>query len=130
MGSYFEDFGIYQGLFLERGYSIKKCGHARISAFLDDGYVGDEYDRKSTTGYIVFVEGNLLPWSKKQDVSLDLMQKQSIGLWYILCVNYRDLKNLLSKFSFKSKSYMSMHFDNQSVIYFTQNLVFHIVPNI
>jgi len=37
----------------------KKHGHVHISGYSDSGYVGDRGDRKSTTGYCSFVEGNL-----------------------------------------------------------------------
>jgi len=47
----------------------KKHGHVCIFGYSDSGYASNKGDRKSTTGYCTFVGGNLVTWSKKQDVS-------------------------------------------------------------
>jgi len=47
----------------------RKHGHVHISEYSDSGYAGDRGDRKSITGYYIFVRGNLVTWrSKKQDI--------------------------------------------------------------
>jgi len=38
----------------------KKHEHVYISGYSDSGYAGDRGDRKSTTGYCIFVRGNLV----------------------------------------------------------------------
>ena len=44
-------------------------GHNRIECFTDADWVGSKEDRRSTSGYCVFVGGNLVSWkSKKQSV--------------------------------------------------------------
>ena len=42
---------------------IYRChDHLRIEAYSDVGYAGDKGDKKSTTGYCTYVEGNLVTW--------------------------------------------------------------------
>ena len=38
----------------------RKHGHVHISGYSDSEYAGDRGDRKSTTGYCTFIEGNLV----------------------------------------------------------------------
>eukprot|EP00257_Ricinus_communis_P026410 XP_025013824.1 uncharacterized protein LOC112535474 [Ricinus communis] len=50
-----------------RGILYGNHGHNRIECFSDVDWVGSKDDRRSTSGYCVFVGGNLVSWkSKKQ----------------------------------------------------------------
>ena len=52
-----------------RGIVYKDHGHFNIECFTDADWAGSKEDRRSTTGYSVFVGGNLVSWrSKKQNV--------------------------------------------------------------
>ncbi|CAM8940683.1 unnamed protein product [Rhodiola kirilowii] len=52
-----------------KGILYSNHGHTRIECFTDADYGGSKIDRRSTTGYCVFFEGNLVSWkSKKQNV--------------------------------------------------------------
>ena len=54
---------------LERGILYKKHGHTRIECFSDANWAGSNKYRRSTSGYYVFFEGNMISWkSKKQSV--------------------------------------------------------------
>jgi len=54
---------------LGKGLVYRTHGHVRISRYSDSGYIGDRGDRKSTTGYCIFIGENPMTWrSKKQDV--------------------------------------------------------------
>jgi hypothetical protein len=51
------------------GIWYRNHGHAHIECFSNADWAGSKIDRTSTTGYCVFVEGNLVSWkSKKQNV--------------------------------------------------------------
>ena len=45
-----------------RGLIFRRNGHLQISGYSDAGFVGDRHDWKSTTGYCVYVGGNLVIW--------------------------------------------------------------------
>lgn len=52
-----------------KGLLYVKDGHTRMEALSDADWAGSPDDRKSTTGYCVFLGENLLSWkSKKEDV--------------------------------------------------------------
>ncbi|GKB83042.1 retrovirus-related pol polyprotein from transposon RE2, partial [Tanacetum coccineum] len=52
-----------------RGIMMTKNGHKNIVGYSDSDWAGNSLDRRSTTGYCVFVGGNLVSWkSKKQHV--------------------------------------------------------------
>ena len=54
-----------------RGILYKKHGHTRIECFFYTNWTRFKEDRRSTSGYCVFFEGNLISWkSKKQSVVL------------------------------------------------------------
>ena len=44
----------------ERGLLYKNHGHLRVQGFTDADWAGSPLDRRSTTGYCVFVGGNLV----------------------------------------------------------------------
>lgn len=52
-----------------RGILYANHGHIRIECFSDADWAGSKVDRRSISGYCVFVGGNLVSWkSKKQNV--------------------------------------------------------------
>ena len=52
-----------------RGILYSNHGHNRVECFTDTDWAGSKKDRRSTSGYCVFVGGNLVSWkSKKQGV--------------------------------------------------------------
>ena len=71
----------------EKGLVFRKHEHVRISGYSDLGYACDRGDRKSTTGYCTFVEGNLVTWrSKNQDiVSRSSAQAEYKVMTHIAC---------------------------------------------
>ena len=56
---------------LGRGILYSNHGHNRLECLTDADWVGYKEDSRSTSGYYVFVEGNLVSWkSKKQSVAV------------------------------------------------------------
>ncbi|RVW37569.1 Retrovirus-related Pol polyprotein from transposon RE1 [Vitis vinifera] len=54
---------------LGKGLMFSKNDHVRVDGYTNIDWVGNIFDRKSTSGYFTFVGGNLVTWrSKKQKV--------------------------------------------------------------
>ena len=54
---------------LGKGILFSKHGHLDIEGYTYFDFTGSKLDRKSTSGYVSFVGGNLVTWrSKKQSV--------------------------------------------------------------
>ena len=52
-----------------RGILYSNHGHNRLECFTNADWAGSKEDKRSTSGYCVFVGGNLVSWkSKKQSV--------------------------------------------------------------
>ena len=52
-----------------RGIVYSNHGQNKLKCFIDSDWAGSKKDRRSTSGYCVFVGGNLVSWkSKKQSV--------------------------------------------------------------
>nr|XP_027118139.1 uncharacterized protein LOC113735320 [Coffea arabica] len=49
-----------------RGILYKNHSHTRIECFSDADWAGSKADRRSTTGFCVFVGGNLISWKSKK----------------------------------------------------------------
>jgi len=52
-----------------KGLMFSKNGHLIVEGYTDADWSGNISDRKSTSGYFMFIGGNLVTWrSKKQNV--------------------------------------------------------------
>ena len=52
-----------------KGLMVSKNNHLKVEGYTDADWAGNISDRKSTSGYFMFVGGNLVTWrSKKQKV--------------------------------------------------------------
>jgi len=88
-----------------------------IDCFVDADWAGDELDRKSTTGYIIRVYGNVIYWKSKKQGSVT---KSSTAAEYVaLSESISELKviiNLLKEFNVKIKKPINVYEDNSGAI--------------
>lgn len=49
-----------------------KPWHLNIVSYIDSDFTGTRLDRKSTSGYVSFVGGNLVTWRRKKQIVVSL----------------------------------------------------------
>lgn len=109
-----------------KGLLFKKNGHLNVEGYCDADWGSCPDDRRSTSGYCVFVGGNLVTWgSKKQPVVSHstaeaeyraMSQSLSELLW---------VKNLLTELKLHEGRPMKLWCDNKSAINIANNPVQH-----
>ena len=109
-----------------RGILYSNHGHDRVECFTDADWVGSKEDRRSTSGYCVFVGGNLVSWKgKKQGV----VSRSSAGSEYRAMVQsvceIMWLHQLLMEVGIKTVVPAKLWCDNQTALYIASNPVFH-----
>jgi hypothetical protein len=109
-----------------RGLLYRSSGHLRIEAFTDSDWAGGPSDRKSTTGYCVFLGGNLVNWkSKKQTVvARSSAEAEYRAMAHTTC-EVVWLRSLLEEIGFTVQLPMPLYCDNQAAIHIASNPVFH-----
>ncbi|GAB2275325.1 N-alpha-acetyltransferase 16, NatA auxiliary subunit [Dionaea muscipula] len=109
-----------------RGLFYSDHGHRRIEGFSDADWAGSPSDRKSTSGYCVFVGGNLVSWkSKKQTVVSRSSAEFEYRTLSHLTGEITFLLQLLDELEYPAPKSVELWCDNISVIHITANLVFH-----
>ena len=109
-----------------KGLWFKSNGHLGVDGYSDADWASCLDDRRSTSGYCVFVGGNLVSWrSKKQPVvSKSTAEAEyramSQGLSEMLWV-----RNLLSELKVLRQGHLNVWCDNQSAISIANNPVQH-----
>lgn len=106
-----------------RGLILFKNNHLNIDGYIDDDWVGDVFDRKSTSGYFTFVGGNLVTWrSKKQKVvSISSVAEKFSRMAKGLCKLYWTIK-LLSEIGFTPNFKLNLFYDNKATIEISHNM--------
>ncbi|XP_050160426.1 uncharacterized mitochondrial protein AtMg00810-like [Malus sylvestris] len=73
-----------------RGILMHNNSHTHISGYTDADRVGNSLDRKSTTGFCMFMGGNLVTWkSKKQSIVLHVAYAIEVGR-YVTCLGNKQ----------------------------------------
>ena len=110
----------------EREILHKNHGHTRIECFSNADCVGSKEDKISTSGYCVFVGGNLISWkSNKQNVVLRSSAELQYGAMVQSVCKIMWIRWLLMEVGIEISALAKLWYDNQVVKHIAYNLVFH-----
>ena len=109
-----------------RGILYSNHGHNRVECFTDADWAGSKEDRRSTSGYCVFVGGNLISWkSKKQGVvSCSTAESEYRAMTQSMC-EIMWLHQLLMEVGIKIVVPAKLWCDNQAALHIASNPIFH-----
>ncbi|XP_071902889.1 uncharacterized protein [Coffea arabica] len=109
-----------------KGVLFSKHEHFDVVGYTDSDFAGSKLDRKSTSGYLAFVGGNLMSWkSKKQNVvSLSSAEAEYRAMHHAI-TELSWLKILLKEIGFSPKGSMVLFCDNMAAIKIANNPIQH-----
>ncbi|RVW82381.1 Retrovirus-related Pol polyprotein from transposon RE1 [Vitis vinifera] len=113
-------------LTLGQGVLYENIGHTQVVGYTVADWVGSPTDRHSTSGYCVFIGGNLISWkSKKQDVVAKSSAEAEYRVMALATCELIWLKHLLRELRFGKDEQMKLICDNQAALHIASNPVFH-----
>ena len=100
-----------------KGILFSNHGHLRLEAFTDADWAGSIDDRRSTSGYCIFLGGNLVTWrSKKQAVvARSSAEAEYRAMSHGVC-ELLWLQTFLRDLGFPDVSPMKLYCDNKAAI--------------
>ncbi|RVX05229.1 Retrovirus-related Pol polyprotein from transposon TNT 1-94 [Vitis vinifera] len=102
---------VYVCLFL----SMTAMCHTQIVDYIDANWAGSPSDRRSTSGYCVFIRGNLISWkSKKQDVGARSSAEAEYRAMALATCELIWLRQLLQELRFGKDEQIKLGCDNQA----------------
>jgi Reverse transcriptase (RNA-dependent DNA polymerase) len=108
------------------GLIFRKNGHLSIEGYCDSDWASYADDRKSTSGYCMFVGGNLVSWkSKKQTVVARSTAEAEYMAMALGVAEMLWLRALLVELKVDQRAQMKLWCDNKSTISIANNLVQH-----
>ncbi|RVX20243.1 Retrovirus-related Pol polyprotein from transposon RE1 [Vitis vinifera] len=109
-----------------QGVLYENRGHTQVVGYTDADWAGSPTDRRSTSGYCVFIGGNLISWkSKKQDVVARSSAETEYRAMALATCELIWLRHLLQELRFGKDEQMKLICDNQAALHIASNPVFH-----
>ena len=111
---------------LRKGLMFSKNNHLKVNGSIDADWAGNTTDRRSTSGYFMFVGGNLVTWRSKKPkvVALSSAEVEFHGMAKGLC-ELLWLRRLLTEIGFAPTSEMDLFCDNKEAIAIAHNPIQH-----
>jgi hypothetical protein len=111
---------------LHFGCHYKRKKKAQLVGYSDSELAGDVDTRKSTTGVVFFLDGNVITWQsqKQRIVALSSCEAEYIAAATASCQGVW-LARLLAELKGEEASTFSLKIDNESAIALSRNPVFH-----
>ncbi|RVW24045.1 Retrovirus-related Pol polyprotein from transposon RE1 [Vitis vinifera] len=122
------DPGRYRRLVVHQAKVVlyENRGHTQVVGYKDADWAGSPTDRRSTSGYCVFIGGNLISWkSKKQDVVARSSAEAEYRAMALATCELIWLRHLLQELRFGKDEQMKLICDNQAALHIASNPVFH-----
>jgi hypothetical protein len=109
-----------------RGLLFKANGHLNVDGYCDADWASCLDDRRSTSGFCVFVGGNLVSWrSKKQPVVSRSTAEAEYRAMSVCLSELLWMKGLLSELKLLRRGPLNLWCDNKSAINIANNPVQH-----
>src|ERR1044072_2302498 len=108
------------------GLLYEDKGHARVVGYSDADWAGSPTDRRSTSGYCIFIGNNLISWKRKKQtvVARSSAEAEYRAMASATC-ELIWLKQLLKELRFGDATQMTLICDNQAALHIASNPVFH-----
>ncbi|GMP31833.1 hypothetical protein CsSME_00005890 [Camellia sinensis var. sinensis] len=109
-----------------KGVLFSNNGVSNIEGYTDSDWAGDQTNRRSTSGYFTFVEGNLVTWrSKKQKVvARSSAEAEFRGMAHGVC-ELSWIRSVLKDLGIEYTCPMNLHCDNRAAIEIAHNPIQH-----
>ncbi|RDX80722.1 putative mitochondrial protein, partial [Mucuna pruriens] len=104
------------------GLLYEDRGHTHISCYCDADWVGSPIDRRSTTGFCISVEGNVVSWkSKKQNIVARSSVEVEYQAMVLATCELIWVKQLIQELKFTDVQPMKLYCDNQAALHIASN---------
>ena len=109
-----------------KGLIFRRNNHVSVEGYCDSDWASCADDRRSTSGYCIFVGGNLVSWrSKKQSLVAGSTAEVEYRAMALGVTELLWLKNMLTELKLDQRAKMKLWCDNQSAISIANNSVQH-----